>query len=143
MNDHTKALLALVAVMAGAACAFVAGTASGHGRSALAMDRVRFEIPRTKVIAFDRTVALFDTATGAISEYNGSLDHPTPNSQWLPRIKGVGQETSGLLEIQRAEGVNAVPQPTFLVDVITGETWILQRRGNAFEGAWVPVRGRY
>ena len=53
-------------------------------------------------------------------------------SQWLPLVDGVNGDTSGLLDIQFAGN------QMFLVDAVTGRTWILRERGSIYD--WDPVK---
>lgn len=97
-----------------------------------------FVIPRVRIIAFDESVALFDTRNGALYRFHGDLRNPAVRSVWVKHVPGLPQPTSGVMEIQNAEGVNPHQDATFLVDVFTGETWILRRRGA--NTAWDPVK---
>mgnify|MGYP006293829605 CR=1 FL=1 len=81
---------------------------------------------------FDSKVALFDRTTGEIRRFHGSLDNPNVRSQWLELADGVDGKTSGLLDIQIAGN------QIFLVDAVTGDTWILRERGSIYE--WDEVR---
>jgi hypothetical protein len=95
-------------------------------------------ISRVRVIAFDETVAIFDSTTGAIAKYNGDLTNASCRGTWRPHVNGV-KGTSGMLEIQRPQGPGTIlPTPgtgvtnqvVFLVDIVTGKTWQLNRRGT-------------
>lgn len=97
-----------------------------------------YVIPRVRIIAFDESVALFDTRDGALYRFHGDLRNPAVRSVWVKHVPGLPQPTSGVMEIQKAEGVNPHQDATFLVDVFTGETWILRRRGA--NAAWDPVK---
>ncbi len=97
-----------------------------------------YVIPRVRIIAFDDSVALFDTRNGALYRFQGDLGNPAVRSVWVKHVPGLPQQTSGLMEIQKAEGVNPHQDATFLVDVFTGETWILRRRGA--NAAWDPLK---
>ena len=95
-------------------------------------------ISRVQVIAFDDTVAIFDSTTGAIAKYNGDLTNASTRGTWKPHVEGV-KGSSGLLEIQRTQGPGAIDNRAgkgasnavvFLVDIVTGKTWQLNRRGT-------------
>lgn len=90
-------------------------------------------VPRVRVIQWNDSVARFDTQTGAIHRFNGELDKPNVRGEWISHVPPIREATSGLLEIQTPHGVHAL-EATFLVDVITGETWLLRRRGS--NAAW-------
>lgn len=85
-------------------------------------------VSRVRIIQWDHSVARFDSSTGSIHRFNGDLDKPNVRAQWVPLVRGVNERTSGVLQIQQPHGVHAI-DAAFLVDVITGDTWILRRRG--------------
>jgi hypothetical protein len=85
-------------------------------------------IPRVRIIQWDDTVARFDTATGEIHIMRGDLRNPNVRNQWILHVRGV-ERTSGVLDFQQPIGVQAIDAP-FLVDMVTGDTWILRRRGD-------------
>lgn len=89
-------------------------------------------VPRVEVIQFGDTVARFDTATGEIHRFNGDLDKPNVRGQWVRHVRGVSGDTSGLLQLQKPRGVRG-EDALFLVDAVTGETWLLRRRGARAE----------
>jgi hypothetical protein len=86
-------------------------------------------ISRVRVINFDDTIAIFDSTTGAIAKYNGDLTNASTRGTWRPHVNGVNG-TSGMLEIQRPEGPGATTGVVFLVDIVTGKTWQMNRRGT-------------
>lgn len=87
---------------------------------------------KVRIINFDKSVARFDTSTGSIHELNGDLKNPSVRCTWTPHVKGVNKKTSGYLEIQHAGG------GTFLVDRVTGDSWVLRRRGS--NAKWDEVK---
>lgn len=93
-------------------------------------------VSRVRIIQWDHSVARFDSATGSIHRFNGDLDKPNVRAQWVPLVRGVNERTSGVLQIQHPAGVHAIDAP-FLVDVMTGDTWILRRRGA--NASWEKV----
>jgi hypothetical protein len=136
----------MAAVMAGAAAVAAAGLGAGRqGQPVYASEAGSLLYPRTRIIAYDSGdqrerrdgVARLDTATGALYRFSGDLGNPNVRSVWVLEVPGVREATSGVLEIQRAEGVNPNVGATFLVDVITGDTWLLRRRAD--RAAWDKV----
>ena len=83
-------------------------------------------VSATEIIAFDDTVARLDTATGALYKFHGDFDNPSAKGEWHLHVAPV-DGSSGYLEIQQ---VGIVPGAVFLVDVVTGKTWLLHRRGT-------------
>ena len=92
--------------------------------------------PVTQVVSYGEGVGLLDTRNGSISELRGSLDNQSSQLSWFLRVEGV-EGTSGHLEMQSPQFNR--PDAVFLVDVMTGETWILRNRGNN-NGSWEAVR---
>jgi hypothetical protein len=99
----------------------------------------QYVAPKSEIINYDDTVALFDTSNGAIYKYNGNLRDPNTTGQWRLEVKAVDGATSGLLEIQHGKGVENLGG-TFLVDVINGRTWILHRHPNSQTANWDEVK---
>ena len=87
-------------------------------------------VPRTRIIEFDEGVARFDTTTGSIDRFSGTLLGPNASGTWLRYARPV-TSTSGFLELQQ------IGDATFLVDSVTGNTWLLRRRSTL--AAWIPV----
>jgi hypothetical protein len=96
-----------------------------------------FIVPASQIISFGDTIGRLDTETGAVYELKGNLSNPSTSVHWKRRVAPLDRPTSGVLEIQRA--TFNTPGATFLVDVVTGETWLLTQRasGNA---SWQHVR---
>ena len=92
--------------------------------------------PVTQIASYGEGVGLLDTRNGAISELRGDLDNSSSQLNWFLRVEGV-EGTSGHLEMQSPQWNH--PDALFLVDVMTGETWILRDRGNN-NGSWEVVR---
>lgn len=95
---------------------------------------------------FDSDIARLDTTTGAVYRFRGDADNPNVRNTWELRVPAVETATSGILEIQRI----AIPgslrddqlgpqEATFLVDVVTGDTWILRHRAST-NASWDPVK---
>jgi hypothetical protein len=107
------------------------GAGSGDDSRAQANRSVTVEgvVSRVRIINFDDTIARFDSSTGAIAKYNGNLQNTSVRGTWKPHVEGV-RNTSGLLEIQEAQGPGNFPGATFLVDIVSGKTWQLNRRGT-------------
>jgi hypothetical protein len=133
-NWRTVIALGLLAIGA----AFVLGA----GRSVQPVIHVPGEgeriVPRIQIIQFDDTVARFDTSTGEIHRFHGDLDKPNVRGQWVSHVRGVSGNTSGLLQIQKPRGVRG-EEAIFLVDVITGDTWLLRRRGASADWDKIDV----
>jgi hypothetical protein len=95
-------------------------------------------------------IARLDTRTGAVYRFRGDTTNPSVRNTWELRVPPVKEKTSGILEIQRIVAphgelgrnpadidVELVPT-TFLVDVVTGSTWILRHRAST-NATWDPV----
>jgi hypothetical protein len=86
---------------------------------------------RAKIIELNGRVVRLDTATGEISRFKGDLSGGNARGTFREIARPVTGSTSGFLEVQQAgEGI-------FLVDVVTGQTWILRVRDN--NSAWIEV----
>ncbi len=141
MKSHLRVL---VIVAVGATAIVIAmGAARGKQLTATGADVRGFIVPAAQIISFDDTVGMLDTATGAIYRLHGNLHNPTTvldnpgvRLTWELRVGPVKGETSGLLEIQRPTFNK--PDAIFLVDIVLGKTWILQRRASS-NGTWDPV----
>ena len=118
-------------LLVAAAAGLVAALVMGAGR--YTSFRTRGEIvSKVQIINFDQSVARFDTTTGEIHRFNGSLNKPNVRASWVLKVRGVRGGTSGYLDIQQAGGAS------FLVDQVTGDTWILRRRGT--NASWDKLR---
>jgi len=95
-----------------------------------------YAVPVSQVISYGTGVGLLGTRSGAIAELRGNLDNQSSQLSWFPRVEGV-DGSSGYLQIQSPQFNR--PDASFLVDVVTGDTWILRNRGNN-NGSWEPVR---
>ncbi len=98
------------------------------------------DIPVVQVIPYQQGVGLLDTTTGEIFELRGDLYNASSRLSWFPRVAGFAG-TSGFLQVQsppRHHGPIDRPDPVFLVDAVTGATWILRDRGN-HNGTWEAV----
>jgi hypothetical protein len=92
--------------------------------------------PVVQIISFDDTIGMLDTTSGAVYRLRGDLSNASVTHTWQLRVPAVAGPTSGYLEIQRATFNQ--PEATFLVDKVTGRTWILRRRASE-NGSWDPV----
>ncbi len=143
---------AALGVAAMVAAAVAAG--SGAGRTAV-MDpgRNEFLFSATEIIVLpdgtsstDSSIARLDTRTGALYRFRGSVDNAGTRSTWEMRAEPVSEATSGMLEIQVVTPEKTVnqhdPAPrapaVFLVDIVTGSTWILRARASS-NFSWEPV----
>lgn len=93
-------------------------------------------LPAYEIIRFGELpngVGRLDTSTGAIWRFHGDLRKSNVRSQWVKAggVAGVTNRPAGSLQIQEAAGA------IFLVDVLTGESWILKDRGTGL--AWDEV----
>jgi hypothetical protein len=154
MTSRTPKLRALAVVAVAAAVTAIVPAAGAGGRSAvLDPGRSEFLFSATQIIilpggnpATDSSIARLDTRTGALYRFRGSVDNPSAASTWELRVPPVDGETSGLLEIQvvTPERTANLHDPTprmpavFLVDIVSGYTWILQARASS-NLSWEPV----
>jgi len=88
-------------------------------------------LPRAKIFQFKGDVVQLDTATGEVFKFTGNLDNPNARGTLRVFVRPINGATSGFLDIQRSGGA------TFLVDIVTGQTWLLRERGNV--AVWDPV----
>ncbi len=96
------------------------------------------DIPVAQVIPYQQGVGLLDTVTGEIFELRGDLKNASSQLSWFARVPGLAG-TSGFLQVQSPRRfVIDRPDPIFLVDAVTGATWILRDRGN-HNGTWEAV----
>ena len=139
MNQTMKRLCAATAVATMVVIGLSLGGATRDDGGGARLDERAYQVvipPATQIISYDQTVGRLDTRTGAIYMYRGELDNPSVRGYWELRVPGVNEKTSGMLELQRANFNN--PEATFLVDTVTGKTWLLHRRGN-HNGTWDVV----
>lgn len=94
-----------------------------------------YAVPVSQVISYRQGIGLLDTTTGTLFELRGDLDNPSSALSWFPRVEGI-EGGSGYLQVQSPRFIR--PDAVFLVDVVTGDTWILRDRGN-HNGSWEPV----
>lgn len=90
--------------------------------------------PDVRIIRFDTHVARLDTETGEISRFSGTLSGSSANGIWLRLVRPVSGSTSGFLDVKHVGG------GTFLIDLATGQTWILRRGSGNSIGTWVRVQ---
>ena len=126
-----------------AICTAVGGVAVGAGGMEVAKQYFVQGQSATQIIVLpggnadnNGNIARLDTSTGAVYRFRGNIDNPSVRNTWELRVAAVKGETSGLLEIQRLAFGST--QVTFLVDVVTGNTWILRNRAST-NGSWDPV----
>ena len=93
------------------------------------------DIPVAQVMSCQEGVGLLNTTTGDIFELRGDLDNASSRLSWFSRVEGV-EGTSGFLQVQSPQFNR--PDAVFLVDAVTGATWILRDRGN-HNGSWEVV----
>ena len=134
-------------------CATAVGVGIGAGGATVARQFIVEGPAATQIIhlaggntKFDSNIARFDSSTGAVYRFRGDIDNPGVRNTWELRVPAVSGSTSGLLEIQRISLPNAAHSQdssqsrlaTFLVDVVTGRTWILRHRASS-NATWDPV----
>ena len=93
------------------------------------------DMPVAQVMSYQEGVGLLNTMTGEIFELRGDLDNASSRLSWFPRVSGLAG-TSGFLQVQSPQFNR--PDAVFLVDAVTGATWILRDRGN-HNGSWEVV----
>ena len=122
----TKTQTIVLAVLA----TIVVAVAMGAGSATVLLHAEDAVISPVEVFGWDTTAARLDTTTGEILVFNGDLHARSGRGQWIEAVHGV---TSGAtyLDLQEANGA------WFLVDVVTGDTWILRRDGAHMH--WEPV----
>src|SRR5687768_10994598 len=76
---------------------------------------------RTKIIKVNDVIVRFDTATGELFNFEGTLQGSTANGRFRSIAPPVSGSNSGFLEIKR------IGQAAFLIDAVTGDTWILRQ----------------
>ena len=132
---------AIVIAMGAASRSTVAHQYFVQGRSATELFTLAGGNPK-----FDSSIARLDTRTGAVYRFRGNVDNSSVRNTWELRVGPVKLATSGLLEIQQVRPQKVTnqhdPTPrrleTFLVDIVTGDTWILRHRAST-NATWDPV----
>lgn len=142
MSSKTTLVRTLVALLVAVGTVAVIMGAGRMARSGSIQDRMLAErvLPRVQIIQFDDTFARLDTTTGELHLFSGDFRNTSSRSQWRLHAAGVGGN-SGYLEIQQPQGVSPT-NALFLVDVVTGDTWVLSRRGARATWDHVGLRGR-
>ena len=84
----------------------------------------------------DSDIARLDTRTGAIYRFRGDVNKASTRNTWELRVAPV-KESSGWLEVQTIAPPRR-PVTMFLVDIVTGKTWILRQRAST-NATWDPV----
>ncbi len=88
-----------------------------------------------QVVAFQQGVGLLDTTNGTVYELRGDLDNASTKLSWFLRVPAV-EGGSGFLQLQSPRWLRS--DALFLVDTVTGATWIFRDRGNN-NGSWDAV----
>ncbi len=88
-----------------------------------------------QVVAFQQGVGLLDTTNGTVYQLRGDLDNASAKLSWFLRVPAI-EGGSGFLELQSPRFNR--PGALFLVDTVTGGTWIFRDRGNQ-NGTWEAV----
>ncbi len=131
MNRYRNFLFSLITVLAAAVTITVGLGAVNNNPDGPVNNLSDSVFSRVQIMQFQNKVARFDTSTGAVQRFNGSLSPSNANGTWISFVQPVTTTTSGFLQIQE------VDDATFLVDVVSGDTWILRRQGNI--GSWRKV----
>ncbi len=128
----------------------ILGVAIGAGGAELARAYVVEGPAATQLFIFpggnlnnDGDVAKLDTRTGGVYRYRGDLKNPNVRGTWELRVAPPKESNSGMLEVQRIVFPTAVGTAgdveaqvaTFLVDIVTGQTWVLRLRASS-NGSW-------
>ena len=87
---------------------------------------------RVRLIEIDDTIFRLNTETGALSRFRGTESGRNARGTFISVAPELRDPTSGFVDIQQAGGA------TFLIDTVTGRTWILRQRGNS-TASWVEV----
>jgi hypothetical protein len=87
---------------------------------------------RVRIIDLDDTVFRLDTDTGQLSRFRGTLTGRNARGTFVSVAPPLRDPTSGFVDIQQAGGA------IFLVDRVTGQTWILRQRSSS-NAAWIEV----
>ena len=122
-----------------AAALFTMGAGNRSGQLVGDVPDRAFILPASEIISFGTTIGLLDTVTGAIYQLSGNLSNPGITQTWELKVPAVKGPTSGFLELQRTT-FNS-PEALFLVDRVTGKTWLFRWRSSG-NGAWDPVEVR-
>ena len=128
-----------IGILAAGAIALTATMAASQNRGSgagVASSRA-LDIPACRIFEIGGTIVRLDTSTGAILSFHGNAGAQGSAANWRSSVPGVGDKTSGLLDIQRPQetGTGGI----FLVDAVEGTTWVLRWRGNQ-NGAWARVQ---
>jgi hypothetical protein len=138
-------------------CAAIIGVGAGAGGMSVARQYFVQGPSATQIVLLpggnvlnSSDIARLDTRTGAVYRFRGDTTKPGVRNTWELRVAPVDEKTSGILEIQRIIAphgelgrnpatidVELVPS-TFLVDVVTGDTWILRHRAST-NATWDKV----
>lgn len=100
-------------------------------------------LPKVRIVNFDNTVARFDTTNGALDRFEGSLRGDNVGGRWVQAVPAVKGPTSGMLQLQNSVGVENFSSAMFLVDTVSGRTWILELTDNdraPRRGFWEEVK---
>lgn len=145
MRSTSKLLYGLLAigVIAVAAVVTADSTTNNDYTHAYNADGTPMVLPRVRIVNFDETVAKFDTTNGALHRFHGELRGDNVGGRWVLAVPPITGETSGMLQMQNSVGVENVASTVFLVDAVTGRTWILELSDSdrrARTGVWEEVR---
>ncbi len=125
-RPKTVALMSLITAMlliGGAGYVYAAQSAGRqHDGVILHGDAIH---PAARVVRLNGSAGRLDTRTGELQRFRGNLKDSSGPARWAEFAPAVSERTSGVLDI------NQVQESTFLVDLVTGDTWLLRRTANA------------
>ena len=90
-------------------------------------------VSATEILRLDNHIVRFDTTTGELSRFSGTATGGAANGLWIRIARPVSESTSQYLQLRR------VGEAVFLIDQVTGDTWVLRRASGAI-GSWVNVQ---
>lgn len=90
-------------------------------------------VPATQVLRLEDDIVRFDTSSGEAWRFSGTASGPAANGLWIRIVRPVNDSTSQFLQLRR------LGTAIFLIDQVTGETWVLRRASGAI-GSWVNVQ---
>lgn len=107
-------------------------TAMQAGQPAV-MNNPDLIVPTVRIFRFGNEVVRFDSTTGEMSRFSGTVSGGGAAGTWLKFAKPVAGSTSQILEFRSIAG------GAFLIDQVTGQTWVLRRAPGTI-GTWINVQ---
>lgn len=145
MRSYSKMVYGLLVLVVVTIAAVVTADSTTNNDYTLAYnaDGTPMVLPKVRIVNFDEGVAKFDTTTGSLHRFAGSLRGDHVGGKWILSVPPVSGPTSGMLQIQNSVGVENFASTMFLVDAVTGRTWILELSNGdrrARTGVWEEVK---